>query len=664
VLILGGQAQFEKMSFTPREMEFSAVRDFVRSSTLAAFDVPPARVGLPNTNYATALAQSKRYWEGLQGRASLIDAELTRLAKLFDPSLSVHHDFSAVESLQESRSARLERVQTWAMMGVPLSEAAAYEGFDDLPFTPEDDVEADDQAPVDDADQAPTEDTDNEPAADSTEEPLAATALNGAQIASLLQILGSVAMGAITFDAALALIGVAFPTIPEDEAVRILQGAQDVDPEAAEAETDQRIDRAKYDEIDFSVPDGVTDELAKGLAWHEDGHSGDGLTPATVSWARRMVNGEDISPDKAVKMRAWLARHEADKQGEGFSPGEDGFPSPGRVAWALWGGDPALTWSSKLVEQMQRADEADNQNTLRQLIDSIEHRAPRDGAHWLVTASAQQVDTVWRAFIDDVQKPAERKIERVMRDYLKGHAARIAARVPKVLAQRAVGDDSIVFKIEGDWLDELMQAQAEGETLLQAMSGPLRESYELSIDTAFEKMPGELAGDFAYDPERLDRLVEDQLADLVGRRPDGKGGFIVTNSTVNDSTRKEVRRIVQTGLAEGSTVNEIQAAIMASTNISSPMRALRIARTESNRSTNAGGIAAWEQQAADAGVEVVFRWRAQPNARDSHKALHNQPRSEDGYWHSGGAKAKSPGGFGVAGLDINCRCHYTPEVIL
>ena len=38
-------------------------------------------------------------------------------------------------------------------------------------------------------------------------------------------------------------------------------------------------------------------------------------------------------------MASYFARHEVDKQGQGWSPGEDGFPSAGRIAWALWGGD-------------------------------------------------------------------------------------------------------------------------------------------------------------------------------------------------------------------------------------------------------------------------------------------------------------------------------------
>jgi hypothetical protein len=106
-------------------------------------------------------------------------------------------------------------------------------------------------------------------------------------------------------------------------------------------------------EVNFTIPKGVKDELQRGLRWHEEGHSGEGLRPATVAWARRMAAGDPITRDKVIKMRAWLARHQVDKQGEGFSPGEKGFPSPGRVSWALWGGDPAVTWSEKLVKQIR-----------------------------------------------------------------------------------------------------------------------------------------------------------------------------------------------------------------------------------------------------------------------------------------------------------------------
>jgi HK97 family phage major capsid protein len=69
------------------------------------------------------------------------------------------------------------------------------------------------------------------------------------------------------------------------------------------------------------------------------------------------LSGDELSPDTVITMRAWFARHEVDKQGEGFSPGEDGYPSPGRVAWAAWGGDPGQTWSNSKGAAIENARE-------------------------------------------------------------------------------------------------------------------------------------------------------------------------------------------------------------------------------------------------------------------------------------------------------------------
>jgi HK97 family phage prohead protease len=46
-------------------------------------------------------------------------------------------------------------------------------------------------------------------------------------------------------------------------------------------------------------------------------------------------------------MVSYFARHEVDKQGKGWSPGEEGYPSAGRIAWALWGGEPGKVWANK-----------------------------------------------------------------------------------------------------------------------------------------------------------------------------------------------------------------------------------------------------------------------------------------------------------------------------
>lgn len=110
----------------------------------------------------------------------------------------------------------------------------------------------------------------------------------------------------------------------------------------------------KYADIDFKPPQGVRDALKRGLELHEQGYSGDGLQPETVSWATKLARGESVSPDKARKMSAWFARHAVDEK-----PNWASDKTPGYVAWMLWGGDAGRAWSSKLVEQMDARDTAE-----------------------------------------------------------------------------------------------------------------------------------------------------------------------------------------------------------------------------------------------------------------------------------------------------------------
>ncbi len=112
---------------------------------------------------------------------------------------------------------------------------------------------------------------------------------------------------------------------------------------------------ARYDHIDFTPPAGVREEAAKGLAWRSE--YGRGGTAVGVARARDLSNGVSISPETARRMKAFFDRHQVNVGTTGWSPGEDGFPSNGRIAWALWGSDPAWAWSRKLVEQMNAADE-------------------------------------------------------------------------------------------------------------------------------------------------------------------------------------------------------------------------------------------------------------------------------------------------------------------
>jgi lambda family phage portal protein len=97
---------------------------------------------------------------------------------------------------------------------------------------------------------------------------------------------------------------------------------------------------------------GMIEEAKLGLEWRREYNRGG--TEVGVARARDISNGSNLSDDTVKRMNSFFARHEVDKKGEGFTPGEDGYPSAGRIAWALWGGDAGQTWAAAKVEQINR----------------------------------------------------------------------------------------------------------------------------------------------------------------------------------------------------------------------------------------------------------------------------------------------------------------------
>lgn len=108
--------------------------------------------------------------------------------------------------------------------------------------------------------------------------------------------------------------------------------------------------------IDLKPTSGMKSEAQKGLDWRKEFNRGG--TAVGVARARDIINGRELSPSTVKRMYSFFSRHEVDKQGQGFSPGEDGYPSAGRIAWALWGGDAGFSWSKKKTEQMANIDES------------------------------------------------------------------------------------------------------------------------------------------------------------------------------------------------------------------------------------------------------------------------------------------------------------------
>ena len=114
---------------------------------------------------------------------------------------------------------------------------------------------------------------------------------------------------------------------------------------------------AKYkgEDIDLKPTEAMAEEAQKGLDWRRE--FGRGGTEVGVARARQLVNRQEVSAETVRRMHSYFSRHEVDKEGEGFSPGEDGYPSAGRIAWALWGGDVGQSWARNKDRQLDKIDE-------------------------------------------------------------------------------------------------------------------------------------------------------------------------------------------------------------------------------------------------------------------------------------------------------------------
>ena len=105
-------------------------------------------------------------------------------------------------------------------------------------------------------------------------------------------------------------------------------------------------------QVDLSPPAYMRASARRGLEWHSEGLSGDGLVDRTVREARAMSEG-NVTADKWSRMAAWIARHMGDLDAPAASPDHPSYPSPGVVAMALWGGGVNRRQAERAMEYAQ-----------------------------------------------------------------------------------------------------------------------------------------------------------------------------------------------------------------------------------------------------------------------------------------------------------------------
>ena len=142
----------------------------------------------------------------------------------------------------------------------------------------------------------------------------------------------------------------------------------------------------------------------------------------------------------------------------------------------------------------------------------------------------------------------------------------------------------------------------------------------------------------------------------------------VMTKEVTDTQTRDVRKLIERGLVEGLSIDEIAGQLEAS-KLWDPYRARTIARTEATRSVNGAAVEAYKV-AEKYGLTVNKQWLSSRDdkVRPSHQELDATAAIDSNSYfettfESAIVQADSPGTFGIAGMDINCRCTVLPVVL-
>ena len=409
-------------------------------------------------------------------------------------------------------------------------------------------------------------------------------------------------------------------------------------------------ERTKNYDFDFTPPKGVQEEAERGLEWRREHNRGG--TEVGVARARDLSNGVAVSPDTVRRMANFFSRHESDKDGEGFKPGEDGFPSAGRIAWALWGGDEGKRWADSLVERMNAQDERGEKVTRREN-ESLEDCVAR-GVETIVAEGKTREQAIAIAYsqcetksltrpifktctgleegivtksanLEDwhpTQKAARILVEEIEDDEDVGDAdegveregepktpaTKISREIAKILKEqrdlvleelKKVGEKSVGKKsLSRADIARILALIAGGTTKIeQAVVGPMLAALDAGAEFAGEQL-GQAAN------EALFRVVNDNAVEYA------KTHAASLARGLQESTIDTLRGVISRGVEQGFGVDKITDEIVGNGRLFTRERAQIIARTETARSFNQGNLETYKQVPTVAGK----RWLVASNA--------------------------------------------------
>lgn len=332
----GKGVKYEANKLSPRDMQFKELQMWIRDKVAGIFGVPLPIIGvLDQATYSNMEQCVELFWKGGNGVCNYlrsVEDVINRvfLPRLADPSaqkLTARFDLKRIKALQEDKSKQYEIAVkiAGANLGISLDEAMQLVGLETdvskMPFSgtrlvsstlvPIQSVAGPDGQGMPEAD--PNADPAAAGALPGAGAPVQDTALNGAQISSLLEIVGAVSAGTLTPEGAVALILAVFPGISEEEAKKIIGGAIEKPPEPAPAPVGGAPDAETPS--DAAEPGDAAGEPAKSLEPTKRDAEADAFAERRDYWAKHekatLAPGEEALKRVYVGKKGWRRKYEA-----------------------------------------------------------------------------------------------------------------------------------------------------------------------------------------------------------------------------------------------------------------------------------------------------------------------------------------------------------------
>ena len=296
-MLLEGDFEWKEMGLSPKDMDFIQLKNMSAKDIALVYGVPSQLIGIPDSQTYSNFAEAKLalYNETIIPLLDRIQGDLNEwLVPMFnEQGLELRYDIDSIPAMAEQRKRVFESVSAGVKEGIlTRNEAREQLGYE----------------PIEGAD----------------------SLLVSANLMPL-NLADDMTEDNISED------------IPEE-----------VIPEELVEDEDGDFDEIMkaISDINTTPTDSMVSEAKKGIAWRKEFNRGGTRIGATR--ASQIVAKETLSPSTVRRMFSFFSRHESDKSAQGFRVGEKGYPSNGRIAWALWGGDAGFSWSTKVRNQLEK----------------------------------------------------------------------------------------------------------------------------------------------------------------------------------------------------------------------------------------------------------------------------------------------------------------------